>query len=183
MRHLHDFYETPAWQTLALLHHQPDIGGVVLDPCVGTGSIARCLRAQSGSIITNDWDTLRPAHQHLDASGPGLYVQAGRVDWVVTNPPYTMPLCLDIVARAVREARVGVAMLLRITFREPTRHRHPRGPWLAQHPVSRVLTLPRYSYTGDGRTDSTTTEWVIWLRRPLTPHEPAILSLVGAEDL
>jgi len=87
------------------------------------------------------------------------------------------------VARAVREARVGVAMLLRITFREPTRHRFPRGPWLAAHPVSRVLTLPRYSYTQDGRTDSVTTEWCVWVRRPLTPQEPAILSVVGAEAI
>ena len=72
-------------------------------------------------------------------------------------------------------------MLLRISFREPTRHRFPRGPWLAAHPVSRLLTLPRYSYTGDGRTDAATTEWVIWLRRERLETGPAILSLVGAE--
>ena len=178
MRRHHDFYETPAWQVRALLHHQPDIGGVILDPCVGTGSVARCLH---GPICTNDWDTAHTADHHLNASSADLYTAVGPVDWVVTNPPYTMPLCLEIVARAVREARVGVALLLRITFREPTRHRHPRGPWLAAHPISRVLTLPRYSYTQDGRTDSVTTEWCIWLRRPLTAQEPAILSLCGAQ--
>ena len=183
MRHRHDFYATPAWQTRALLHHQPDIGGIVLDPCVGNGAIASVLSRPGTTMLTNDWDQTHEAEWHLDASGPDLYALAGPVDWVVTNPPYTMPLCLDIVARAVREARVGVAMLLRITFREPTRHRFPRGPWLAAHPVSRVLTLPRYSYTQDGRTDSVTTEWCVWVRRPLTPQEPAILSVVGAEAI
>ena len=179
MRRPNDFYATPAWQTHALLREQPDIGGVVLDPCVGTGSIAGLLPGDR--VITNDWDTTHPADFHLDAAGPEMYAAAGPVDWVITNPPYRMPLCLDLVARAVREARVGVAMLLRITFREPTRHRFPRGPWLAAHPISRVLTLPRYSYTGDGRSDSVTTEWCIWLRRPLTDTEAPILSLVGAE--
>jgi len=183
MRHRHDFYATPAWQTRVLLHHQPDIGGIVLDPCVGNGAIASALSRPGTTMLTNDWDQTHEAEWHLDASGPDLYALAGPVDWVVTNPPYTMPLCLDIVARAVREARVGVAMLLRITFREPTRHRFPRGPWLAAHPVSRVLTLPRYSYTQDGRTDSVTTEWCVWVRRPLTPQEPAILSVVGAEAI
>jgi len=177
MRRDHDFYETPAWQTRVLLRHQPDVGGVVLDPCVGAGSIADVLRRPGVTIRTNDWDRVHTADHHLDASSADLYTAVGPVDWVITNPPYTMPLCLDLVARAVREARVGVAMLLRISFREPTRHRHPRGPWLAAHPISRVITLPRYSYTQDGRTDAVTTEWCLWLRRPLTAQEPAILSL------
>ena len=152
-----------------------DSGGGVRDPCGGTGSIAGLLPGDRG--ITNDWDTSHAADWHLDAAGPEVYAAAGPVDWVVTNPPYRMPLCLDLVARAVREARVGVAMLLRISFREPTRHRHPRGPWLAAHPISRVLTLPRYSYTQDGRTDAVTTEWCLWLRRPLPAREAPILSL------
>jgi len=177
MRRAHDFYETPAWQTRALLRHQPDISGVVLDPCVGAGSIASVLRRPGVTIRTNDWDRVHTADHHLDASSADLYTAVGAVDWVITNPPYTMPLCLEMVARAVEHARVGVALLLRISFREPTRHRHPRGPWLAAHPISRVLTLPRYSYTQDGRTDAVTTEWCLWLRRPLTASEPAILSL------
>ena len=109
MRHRHDFYETPAWQTRALLHHQPDIGGIVLDPCVGNGAIASALSRPGTTMCTNDWDQSHEAEWHLNASGSDLYALAGPVDWVVTNPPYTMPLCLDIVARAVREARVRCA--------------------------------------------------------------------------
>jgi len=57
-----------------------------------------------------------------------------------------------------------VAMLLRLSFLEPTAKVNPRGPWLAECPPSRLIVLPRCSYTGDGRTDSVTTAWMIWLR-------------------
>lgn len=177
------FFETPRWQTRALLRHQPEIAGAVLDPCAGTGSIASILAGHPGvTVLTNDWDTDLESDWHLDARSADLYASAGPVDWVVSNPPYGVPMCLDIVARAVREARVGVAMLLRITFREPTRHRYPRGPWLKKNPVSRVLTFPRYSYAMDGSLESATTEWVVWLRRPLRSGEGAILSLCGEEE-
>ena len=73
MRHRHDFYETPPWQTRALLHHQPEIGGIVLDPCVGNGAMATILARPGTTLLTNDWDWSHRADQHLDASGPGLY--------------------------------------------------------------------------------------------------------------
>jgi hypothetical protein len=176
------FFETPRWQTRALLRHQPDIAGVVLDPCAGNGSIASVVSRSGTRVSTNDWDTDLSADWHLDARSPDLYARVGPVDWVVSNPPYAIPMCLDVVVRAVREARIGVAMLLRISFREPTRHRFPRGPWLKKNPVSRVLTFPRYSYRVDGKLESATTEWVVWLKRPVRSDEWAILSLSGEEE-
>jgi hypothetical protein len=167
MRRTNDFYETPPWQTRALLHHQP-IYGSILEPCVGDGSIARVLR--QGMTITNDIDPARPAHYHFSAADPKLYEAIGRdygsVDWVITNPPYAMPLCRDIVALAVQHATIGVAMLLRISFREPTAKINPRGPFLVANPPHRLLTLPRHSYIGNGKSDSATTEWVVWLKQP-----------------
>lgn len=185
-----DFYETAPWQTRALLAHQP-ISGVVLEPCVGDHSIANILSGylmhQPGStaLVTNDIDTNRSAAFHFDASDERLYEAVaknhGGVDWVVTNPPYAMPLCTDIVRLAVRHARIGVAMMLRISFREPTAKVNPRGPFLYNNPISRLLTLPRYSFTGDGKSDSTTTEWVIWLRSDEYLRLPRILSLYQAD--
>jgi hypothetical protein len=52
-----------------------------------------------------------------------------------------------------------VAMLLRLSFLEPTRE---RGPWLAKNPPDLVIVLPRISFTGDGKTDSVTCAWMIW---------------------
>ena len=169
-----DSYYTPAWQTRALLAHQP-ILGTVLEPCAGDGSIAAVLRAHDLSVTTND---IRPglAEHAYDAR---TAMRAASVDWIVTNPPYQMPLCRDIVAEALRCARVGVAMLLQISFREPTAKVNPRGPWLEDNPLSRVLTLPRHSYTGNGKSDSATTEWCLWLREPT--DLPPILSLYRAD--
>lgn len=165
-----DAYYTPAGQMLALLEHQ-DITGSIIEPCVGGGDIARQL---PGDIETNDIDPSVSAQQHLDAGGAELWAGRG-VDWVVSNPPYKQPACRDIVAHAVGTARVGVAMLLRLSFLEPTAKINPRGPWLAEHPPSRLLVLPRCSYTGDGKTDSVTTAWVIWLRREPLSREPPIV--------
>jgi hypothetical protein len=115
-----------------------------------------------------------------DATHATLYENT-LVDWVVTNPPYTMPICTQIVEQAVKHASVGVAMMLRISFREPTVKKNPRGPFLSEHPISRLITLPRYSYTGDGKSDSVTTEWAIWLKEPSSL--PPILSLPNANTL
>lgn len=168
MRRPNDFYETPPWQTRALMCHQPIVGRI-LEPCVGDGSIARLLHGATAPI-TNDIDPAREATYHYSAADPGLYRAIerdyGGVDWVITNPPYAMPLCRDIVKLAVEHALVGVAMLLRISFREPTAHLNPRGPFLVAHPPHRLLTLPRHSYTGNGKSDSATTEWVIWYTQP-----------------
>ena len=174
MRNALDFYETPAWQTEALLRFQPDISGVILDPCAGTGAIARVLESAGHPVVTADLNPEHGPQEVSDASTAALYTQVGPVDWVVTNPPYRMPVCFEIVAQAVAHARVGVAMLLRLSFREPTR---VRGPWLAAHPVSRLLTLPRTSYTQNGKSDSVTTEWCVWFTRAIRAHDAPIMSL------
>jgi hypothetical protein len=162
-----DAYQTAPWQIRALVAHQA-LGGVVLEPCVGDGSIARVLREEYGfTVVTNDINPNVESDFHFDARDPEVYYAVQEklrrpVDWVVTNPPYTMPTCLDIVAQAVEHARIGAALMLRISFREPVTKKTPRGYWLGEHPISRLITLPRYSFTGDGKSDSVTTEWAVW---------------------
>lgn len=180
-RRQHDFYETAPWQTRALLHYVPEIAGCkILEPCSGDGSIERILRHEGRGleVITNDLVDGRPADYHFDARERELY-RATRPDWVVSNPPYKMPDCLEIVARAVLEARLGVAMMLRVTFTEPTAHVNPRGPWLSRNPIARQLTLPRYSFTGNGKADSATTAWFVWSKLQLSG--PPLLSLYRAD--
>ena len=170
MRRRHDAYYTPPWQTALLLSHQPSSGRVV-EPCCGDGASVRLLRGAGCAVTTGDSDPAVAPDRVGCATDPAAYTGA---DWSVTNPPYRMPVCRDIVTTAVAAARVGVAMLLRLTFLEPTRHRHPRGPWLADHPPDRMIVMPRTSYTGDGKTDSVTTAWLIWLRDG-TDRDPVVL--------
>jgi hypothetical protein len=167
--------------TRALLAHVPEIQGTVLEPCAGDMSIARILSAEGGlKVVTNDIDPQRPADHHSDASDPRFAtLMAPFIDWVVTNPPYQMPLCTEIVANSLRIARVGVAMMLRISFKEPTAKVNPRGPFLEQHPLARELVMPRHSFTGNGKSDSATTAWMIWSKVRLS-GEP-MLSLYRAD--
>lgn len=185
-RRPHDFYETVPWQTRALLHHQP-ISGLVLECCSGDHSIAKVLCGEGGlDVITNDIDPTREADHHYDAANSKLYghvkVHHGQLpDWAITNPPYKMPLCTRIVENALMHAQVGVAMMVRISFREPTAHINPRGPFLEAFPISRALTLPRHSFTGNGKSDTTTTEWLIWLAD--SSSLPPLLSLYRADEV
>lgn len=173
-RRPHDAYMTPPWQTHALLKHQP-LGddAVVLEPCSGDQSIAReVFHATGAVIVTNDIDPAMPAMYHDDASTDGFWnrVTHGKppIDWVITNPPFAMPTNLQILEHALATARIGVAMIQRLSFLEPTaadnpaRKQYPRGPFLAEHPPDRMIVLPRYSYTGNGKSDSVTTAWMIW---------------------
>jgi hypothetical protein len=52
----------------------------------------------------------------------------------------------------------------------------PLGPRLSAHPVSRLLVLPRHSFTGNGKTDTATTVWAIHSERPSSEtHFPSPL--------
>lgn len=179
-----DAYFTAPWQTRALLHHQP-ISGLVLECCSGDQSIAKELRAAGLTVITNDVDRKRKADFHYDAGACDLYAAFYHrykqgPDWVITNPPYKMPLCTTIVENALNHVLRGVAMMVRISFREPTAHINPRGPFLEANPISRALTLPRYSFTGNNKSDTATTEWLIWTATPT--HLPPLLSLYRADE-
>jgi hypothetical protein len=90
----------------------------------------------------------------------------GRPEWVITNPPFADEF--EILQHAISVATVGVAMISRLSFVEPTR---ARGRWLTEHPHDQRIVLERWSYTGNGRTDASTTEWLIYVKdwRILTP--------------
>lgn len=166
-----DFYETAPWQVDALTDHVPELSGAIWEPCVGDGSLLAQLlgnRPDLGPIITNDIDPTRPADYHLDAtradSWREIARQHGPPHWVVTNPPFRV--AFEILQHAVTIARTGVILMVRVSFSEPTA---ARGPWLAAHPSSKRITLERWSFTGNGHSDSATTEWLIWANVALRP--------------
>ncbi len=154
-----DFYPTPAWATEALLRSVPEIGGPILEPCSGAGDITRILITAGHQVATNDLNPRTDADTHEDAAIASLRGH----DWIVSNPPFNQAPA--IVANAVRHARVGVAMLLRLSFLEPCDN---RARWLESHPPDRLLILPRISFTGDGNTDSVTCGWMVWAKIPLS---------------
>lgn len=162
-----DFYATPTWQTLALHARRPilDWGGVHLEPCVGDGAIVRALNTAL-PFVTNDVvprGDLVPDFL-LDARQPetwAAFQRAGRLDVVITNPPFDV--AFDIAQHAYDAAEIGLALLLRLSWLEPT---EDRGPWLREHPPTRVIVMPRYDYRRNGKTDSVTSAWMLWAKMP-----------------
>jgi hypothetical protein len=168
-----DQYDTPPWQVDALVDHVPAITGFVWEPCAGDGSlVARLLerRPTIEPILTVDIDPRKQAmvtaDMTLGQSWRDLMNTYGRPEWVVTNPPFSDAYAILQLALSV--ATVGVAFLSRLSFVEPTKQ---RGPWLVEHPHDQRIVLERWSYTGNGRTDASTTEWLLYVKdwRILTP--------------
>lgn len=184
VRRANDFYETPPWMTRALLRYVK-ISGRVYEPCVGDHSIGSVLADAGLHVISNDIDSSKAASHHFDASTEAAWTCLREpVDWVVTNPPYTAPLPMEILKRALTHARVGVALMLRISWLEPTKDpkKHPRGPFLSERPPDMYLVMPRHSFTGNGSSDSATTAWMIWSRYSEPLRGRAIECCYGAEN-
>lgn len=167
-----DAYDTPPWQVDALVDHVPAIAGSIWEPCAGDGSLLSRLldRKPDLAFVTMDIDATKDPMLVGDATNPATWREwidkAGRPDWIVTNPPFGDAFA--ILQLALATATVGVAFLSRLSFVEPTK---TRGPWLKEHPHDQRIVLERWSYTGNGRTDASTTEWLIWVKdwRILTP--------------
>lgn len=152
-RHL-DFYETGAAAVLALMS-RVDLGRDIFEPCAGNGAIVRELERHFYTE-DNDVDPKRPTYWHLDATSSSVLDVTQTFDWIVTNPPFNQAFS---ILRNFRDAGHRCAFLLRLSFLEPTKE---RGPWLAANPPDGMIVLPRYSFTGDGKTDSVTCAWMIW---------------------
>jgi hypothetical protein len=170
-RSLYDFYETPTWMTRSLLAHEPNIlAGRVLECCSGRDAITRVLRAYGCEVTTNDIDREHPAQTHFDVTNPAYWEGLKQPpDWIVTNPPFS--IAFEILVQAHQVAKLGVALLLRKTFLEPT---EDRGMWLANHPPSRLIGQPRHPFRGDSA-DSVSCDWYIWRKFSGTPWTPIVI--------
>jgi hypothetical protein len=162
-----DFYPTPGLLTWALLDSHRFVPwrnqATVLEPCNGEGAISDVLK-ESGLfrlVDAADIDETKPAALTMDATDPQAWARMARYDWVITNPPYNQaPAILPL---AYDNCRVGMAMLLRLSYLEPCAN---RASWLAEHPPAKLIVFnPRPQFRADtGGTDSVTTAWFIWHR-------------------
>lgn len=161
-RRPNDAYYSPE-NALGLLTRRVYIQGSVFEPCVGTGVIYEAFKryGQAQSVMTNDI-VLGLGHYNFDASKPWPIQE--QYDWIITNPPFNQ--ALPILRQSLLHARLGVAFLLRLSFLEPGRQpgtvAYERGQFLAVNPPTKLIVLPRYSFTGDGKTDSVTCAWMVW---------------------
>jgi hypothetical protein len=178
-RRTFDFYETPPHYVTAL---QKVIGvprGSLIEPCVGKGALIDLVKVD-GIWRTNDLNPRRMAHTHLDASKVRTWrrlTDSGTqpFTWGITNPPFRR--MLPIVRLMLGYCR-NVAVLARLSFLEPT---FARGLfWKRWTPGVEVILLPRYSFTGNGKSDNQTCVWLVWRQR--VTHRQLYASTDRGED-
>lgn len=186
-----DRYLTPDSAVRCLLDRDGEIRGkLLLDPCSGDGRMAALLAPRFTHVITNDIAEDCPADLNGDARDPGLWsppcVEGDpRPSWCVTNPPFS--LAGPILQLALQHCTRGVALLLRCTFLEAVAYerRKVKGlgrEWLAETPPSRLICLPRVSFTGQG-SDSAAAWWMIWQRGGLRDPKTGLRKWQPSEDL
>lgn len=166
-----DQYETPPHYVAPLLETiGPLTGLTIYEPCVGQGHIARYLTPEACGcryLCTNDLDEACAATIHQDARTERAWpaysadpVEAWRLDWTITNPPFSDELV--ILEHALVNSD-NVAFLARLSFLEPTQSRE--AFWGA-HPPTGLIVLPRYSFRkndqGKRQTDSVTCCWLLF---------------------
>lgn len=172
-----DLYETPCWVTWALLGAAGLPGGEWLDPCAGRGAIIDAVRQVMNSpigwwaiekrsdceevlrlklgeyVYIGDFLADLPSDLPYDQ---GRVPKEGRVDVVITNPPYSHALefiqkCMD------RWPTATLAFLLRVNFLGSQK----RASWLREHTPD-VYVLPKRPSFTDGGTDATEYAWMVW---------------------
>ncbi len=164
-RRKNDFYCTPDALTLALIDYMPEIVQTtsIYDPCAGDGRMAKLLAKNGAFAWLNDIDPQWNTSYNLDART--FFPGGQQFHWLVTNPPFN---CADQIFLNHRQrgktALVnGIALLLRLSWLEPTKRRQ----FLKDDPPNSIVVLPRTSFTEDGKTDSVTCAWMIWHEIPM----------------
>jgi len=168
-----NYFPTPPWATRALCERLAARLPIVLsglsvwEPACGAGYMARPLGEYFGKVHASDIVDHRASFSGQDLvtdfllDWPGALPEA---DFIITNPPFNR--AFDFIELALRRARLGVAMLVKVQFLEGiTRYRElfsRRWPWLILQFAERVPMC-------EGRVDpdATTNQayiWVIWLK-------------------
>ena len=118
-----DPFPTPPWATRALfirvLADLWPLGGahnpVVHEPACGAGHMVKVLDEFTNHAKASDILDYGLAGQQI-ADYTDWRERFGRVDWTITNPPYSQ--AQKFIQRALDLSETGVAMLLRTTFLE-----------------------------------------------------------------
>jgi len=113
-----DDFPTPPWATRALIEHvlsdkRALAAQTCLEPACGAGHMVRVLKEYFARVDYADaYDYGHGQIRDFLSHPTGL----NSVDWVITNPPFR--LSEEFVVRAIKIAKVGVAILARTVFIE-----------------------------------------------------------------
>ena len=163
-----DFFPTPPWATRALCQHvlarQPLDVLTCWEPAAGRGHMSEVLREYFKTVHGSDVFDYRCNDDVGSFIGSGLDVASCpfRPDFIITNPPFNEAEAF--VQRALGEAAIGVAMLVRTAWLE-SRGRY-ESLFAVTPPAEVALFVERVPMV-KGRWDpeastATSYAWVIW---------------------
>lgn len=173
-----ELFPTPPWATRALLEHViGDVrGGIAWEPACGLRHMSDVLRERFGKVIASDvFDYGGHDVGSFVGTGPDV-IETPRPapHWIIFNPPFS--LGVEFVERALRDAREGVACLVRTQWLEGeeryTRLFRDAPPTIFAPFVERV---PMVKGRWDPQASTATAyAWFIWRRLPLLPGQSGL---------
>ncbi len=157
-----DYFPTPPWATRVLLEYViPAADGDCLEPACGEGHMARPLAERFEFVAASD------VHDYgfgevRDFLATLWTPEPEPCDWIITNPPFKR--AEDFALRALKQAQVGVALLVRTSFLEGVgRYQRIFDPYppsvVAQFTERVVLHKGRLSEKGS---TATAYCWIVW---------------------
>lgn len=162
-----DDFPTPPWATRALLEHVlnglPLAAQTCWEPACGRGHMSKVLWEYFGKVRSTDTHD----YGYGDVAD---YLAAkpvrGGYDWMITNPPFR--LAEEFALKGIKEARVGVAMLVRTVFIESVgRYRNLFDPYPPTYFAQFTERVPMVKGRLDSRASTATGYcWIIW-RKPI----------------
>lgn len=179
-----DFFPTPPWATRAFCQYVlPRLSWLsprpsrmcAWDPCAGEGHMAEVLRETFGAVYASDVHDYGKGYAVGSFVGQGLDIamHPGTAHWIIFNPPFR--LAEEFLERAINEALVGVAALLRTSFIESDERyqfydRHPLtlfAPYAERVPMTKGIWDPEAS-------TATSYSWFVF-RKGMEPMPPFII--------
>lgn len=166
-----DFFPTPPWGTRALTHRVLPLldlppaltSGSAWDPCCGQGHMALALAEHFSRAEASDIHDYGFGKVHDFLHPDFLWRPA---DWIVMNPPFNR--ASEFVDKALKLARTGVAMLVRLAFLESEGRYEdlflPHRPQLVAQFVERV-PMHKGRWVVNGKT-ATAYCWLVWKVHP-----------------
>lgn len=173
-------FPTPPWATRAPIEQELLPRGYFRrgmscwDPCCGLGHMVMPLREYSSQVLASDVHDWGFGDRHgLDFTFAQADDAPWPIDWVFANPPFT--LAETFLDRALRLARVGVALFVRLQWLEGGER--CRNIWSGSNRPHLIMPFAERVACIEGVWDpeassATAYMWVVWMRDYPRPGWP-----------
>ena len=133
--------------------------GTCLNFCASQSAVANALEKTQLRVISSNIDSDSNTNYPSNGSLRGIRENLPEADWMIFPHPYNQ--VSDLLPLAYDKAKKGLIVLLKLSYLEPSPE---RAEWLAEHPPTQLICLPRCSWEQEGDLENVPTAWFIWLK-------------------